>query len=593
MIEPKLFLSMLKSGSRRVISKEYELNQLNVFPVTDRDTGSNMAALMNFIIAQPYSTANFKVLLEEIAEAALLGSCGNSGMIFSAFFTGVASVKLDSGVNYITIKQFIDCMKKGVSNAYHSVSEPIEGTILSVMSAWVKACDNVLAETDNLKLLFKKTLPIANEALKKTELQLAVLKQNKVVDAGALGFFEFLSGMNDYLLREQSFTHQDADPIAHHNLMSHHSHFESEQPNYHYCAETLLSSAKPHEHLKSDLEKLGDCVVINESARYLKIHIHTSNVLGMTELLKSHGNIQYQKIDPMKSQWEVAHARKYSIALVTDSSADLPADFITNEQIHVLPLHLRLGQHTLLDKVSINLDKMYHEIHENNEPANTAGPSTESVSRYLSFLSQHYDSVIVMTLSSHLSCTYQTISNLATSLKHKKIEVIDTRTTSAAQGILLMLATKWIAQGHSHDVVSKKIRDAINDTKIFVAVNEFKTITKLGRAPKAVGLLAAWSHFKPIISVNSLGKPCITKFAVGQAMCWKKMAKLISKLKSTGINTIGIVYSSSLEKAQEFADYISKMAQVKINFITQTSAVIGLHAGIDCIAIAISKESLA
>jgi DegV family protein with EDD domain len=592
-ITPDIYLNMLKSGAQRVISKESILNDLNVFPVVDHDTGSNIAALMRPILAASYSTEDFTCLLKQISNTSLLGASGNSGMIFSAFFTGLASKEAPIVNNKMSINEFIVCLRDAVMHAYQAVAEPIEGTILTIMSSWLAACETVAVNTNDFIVLFDETISITEIALKKTKHQLLILEKKNVVDAGALGFLEFISGMHDYLKTQKIAEYTIDNSINDNNLIFNHSHSIEDIPNYDYCTETLLSYTDSNLHnMKANLAECGDCLVINRSSGYLKVHLHTDKPLAITNLLKKYGQIQHQKIESMNLQWQIAQNRKNKIALVMDSSADMPSVKIKNEQIHVLPLQIRLGAHTLLDRLTVNLNELYQEIHENNTRAQTAAPSPEAIKRYLSYLVENYDSVIVITLSSQLSSTYQAIASVASTMTKKKIEVIDSRRNSAAQGLLVMMASKWISEGDEHNVVVNKILNAIEDTHIFVAVDEFKTMTKSGRAPHVIGLLASWSRFKPIVSLNKNGKPSFAGFAMSKKRCWEKIAKkLITIKKSPGINSLGIVYTSCQKLAVEFATFIETKTGLKIDFITETSCAIGLHAGKGCVGVAISRES--
>lgn len=594
-LAPDTFLNMLKSGAKRVISKEYILNQLNVFPIPDRDTGSNLAAMMRYFLAQHYPNTSFRELLRQIADSLLSGACGNSGMIFSAFFMGLASHESETANNRLSIKEYVRHLSSGVKHAYQAVAVPAKGTMLTVMSAWVEACEKLAENTDELIALMKRSYSSAEQALKQTQFQLPELTENQVIDAGAMGFVEFIAGMNDYLVHQDNSLDAALSSDAADTPIPIHIEPLDHPPIYQYCAETLLATQENNiDAIKAELATLGDSLVVNRSPSNHKIHLHTNDLLTMSECLKKFGRIEHQKIDSTKAQWQTVHARKNSIALVTDSSADIPFEWLTQEQIQVFPLKIRVGDHQLLDRLTITLPDLYHKIHDENQTANTSAPSAEMIHRQLSFLTQHYDSVIILTLSSHLSSTYQLITSAAARITHKKITVIDSRRTSAAQGLLLMLCAKWISQKIDHDTLVKRIEQAITNTHIFVAVNDFKTVVKSGRAPKMIGLLAAWSRIKPIISMNAIGKPTAKSITFGKMRCWNKIAKLVLKIKkSNGINSIGIVHSANPTLAKEFADFMALKLNTKINFIIETSCILGLHAGKDCVAIAVSNEAIA
>ena len=590
-LTPTLFLDMIKAGAHGIISNEALLNRINVFPVSDRDTGSNMASLMRYLIAQPYSTSELSLMLQQIADASLLGACGNSGMILSAFLVGFASNKELSANKTVTKEVFVNCLDLGVKQAYLSVSDPAEGTILSVMSAWFSSCVHAIKQTNDFLIVFKNSLTAAEEALKKTEFQLPALESNHVVDAGALGFVKFIEGMYQYLVNPLKNWTAPLETIS---QEMHVEHCGTTEPNYQYCMETLCCGSDfDINHIKERLHSLCDSLVINQSPHYLKVHLHTNDIQTITQLLKQQGAIQHQKIDDMKKQWNTSHARKHRIALVTDSSADIPDEWLAQEQIHVLPLQIRLGKHTLIDRMTVNLKELYEQIASDNQSAGTATPAPEVISRYLRFLTTHYDSIIVITISSKLSSTYQTIAKQAADIPSAKIDVIDSKKSSAAQGLLVMKAARWIAEGHDHQTVINKISELRDDTHLFVLINKFKTLAKGGRAPDVFRMLAEWAHFNPIIAMNRHGKTTLAGFTLSKKASWRKIMKLLQRIKQkSGIRSAAIVHTTALETANEFAEYIQQKTGIVINFIRETSCSLGLHTGEGCVAIAISRESL-
>ncbi len=195
-LSPTLFLKMVFTGGKQIIQSENELNQLNVYPVPDGDTGSNMAALMRYVLAQNYPTDHFGGLLTALADASLIGSCGNSGMILSAFFVGLTKLQTIGQKTSLSIQDFIDCLASGVKQAHKAVAHPVEGTILTVMQSWLNACLAERSQCKNFGSLFQATLPAAESALKQTEFLLPALRDNHVIDAGAFGFTRFIQGMN-------------------------------------------------------------------------------------------------------------------------------------------------------------------------------------------------------------------------------------------------------------------------------------------------------------------------------------------------------------------------------------------------------------
>lgn len=579
---------MYKIAAQHLLTYETQLNELNVFPVADRDTGSNVAQLMKRIISTQYLTSSVNVFLKALADDALLGACGNSGMIFAAFFAGL-SFGDEGDKPQMTIATFLQRLAKGVERAYGAVNQPVEGTILTAMSAWLKACESISSVANDFLHLFEQSLPILEKAVNHTEQQLNILKRHHVIDSGAMAFYRFVEGMVLYLVNPIKTVLPK--PITY-VKSSEHLHVSGDLPNYAYCTEMLLTQLNiDPSNLEDKLQSLGDSLVINQSPQYAKIHLHTNDPLALTKLIKQYAIIENQKIESIRLQWEVTQQAKYPIALVVDSSADIDIPFLKNEQIHVLPLNVRVGKHQLLDRLTIDLNGLYDELHQQQLTAQSAAVTPEVALRTFSFLANYYQSIIVLTVSSKLSATHQLLTQLATQFPDKKITIIDSKKNSGAHGLLAKLASRNISKGLDHQTICEKVEEAIKHTEIWVAVDEFKTMMGSGRGPRLVACLAGWSQIKPIVSLDRNGKPALTGIALGRKQAWNKIAKKIQQFqKQRPISELAIVHTGCLETAESFSSYITKITGIQPSFITPTSTVIGLHAGQGCVGVAIISD---
>lgn len=597
-LNPALFLKMIFTGGKQIIQNEHELNQLNVYPVPDGDTGSNMAALMRYVVAQQYPTDNFGSLLTALADASLIGSCGNSGMILSAFFVGLSQLKSIAEKTSLTINEFIDCLASGVKQAHKSVAQPVEGTILTVMQAWLNACMEKRAVCKDFGSLFRDTVPAVRSALSQTEFLLPALKDNHVVDAGAFGFTELVIGMEKALEDPDNFdVHWEDHETFHHHSTHHNHHTELSPDAYQFCMETLLSGT--HENLDSlhqQLEGFCDSVVLNQSPSHIKAHVHTTDIMRCTDLLKKYGSIIHQKIDDIKIQWAINEHRKHKIAIVTDSSADLPDELRADAQIHSLPNQVRIGEHLLLDRLTVDLPTLFEQTGNPHHKPGTAAPTAAIVSRYLHFLASHYESVIVITLSSKLSSAHQLIKNQAEHVAHTsgvKIDVIDSLSLAAGHGLLVMKAAKLLNEGLAHDDIVAALNDARSNIRIYVAIDELKTMRESGRLSKIMHKIADWGRLKPILSIDHIGQISMSGLALGKNKSWAKISTLISKfIGQTKNYTMLISHTAQTEKIDAFIAYLEESVGAKINYVCETAPSVGVHAGRGTIAVAMLNEKL-
>lgn len=191
------------AGIREVIARQDYLNKINVFPVPDRDTGTNLALTMNAIIEGTYTFYKPEInqLLEQVADSALNGARGNSGAIFAQFFQGFSEGAHDTH-KQMTTRNFVSAIATGVNFAHRALSQPQEGTILTVMRDFSDELTRQQLTNDDIDFvtLFERGLKVAQTSLEKTTKQLKSLRKAGVVDAGAQGLVDFLNGIYQFML---------------------------------------------------------------------------------------------------------------------------------------------------------------------------------------------------------------------------------------------------------------------------------------------------------------------------------------------------------------------------------------------------------
>ncbi|MCF8009399.1 MAG: DAK2 domain-containing protein, partial [Halanaerobiales bacterium] len=185
------------SGAKEVIENKKELNKINLFPVPDGDTGTNLSRTLNMVVENVRADKSITKTLSLMSNAALQGAIGNSGIIFAQFINGLkVSVKSENRIN---VSSFVEIINNAVDYTYKAINEPVEGTILTVMNDWSKALGDVKRRTDDFEVLMSESLKTAQRSLASTKETLEVLKQANVVDSGALGFIFFLNGILNFI----------------------------------------------------------------------------------------------------------------------------------------------------------------------------------------------------------------------------------------------------------------------------------------------------------------------------------------------------------------------------------------------------------
>ncbi|HOI86113.1 MAG TPA: DegV family protein [Acholeplasmataceae bacterium] len=570
-------------GAKNVISEKNGLNAINVFPVPDGDTGTNLASLMTTIIEKAKLGQTISETLQSIADAAIVGARGNSGIIFASYISGFAE-----GIkqNEVDLNTLIETSEIAYDYAYHAISQPVEGTMITVMRAWAHALKQFKQATTNAIDLFLQAFEVVKEELAKTPDMLKVLKENHVVDAGAKGFVHFIEGFI------KAFKGEEVTIEVHETVEALHvDHLEDSQ--YRYCTEALIrGESLDSEKIRESLLPMGDSLVVAGSKKTVRIHIHTDHPEDVFAHLDGLARIAEQKVDDMRRQFEAANHAKYPIALVTDSIADLPSEWVDHYQIHQLPISLKMNDSEYLDKITIQSSRFYQMMDSLKVYPTSAQPNVKSLVNFFSFLTTYYREIIVITVSKEMSGTYNAFVEATKSFPDHRIHVINSKQNSGAEGLLVYKAAQLIEQGHSMDEVIQTIESLTTKSKILVSVKTLKYMMRSGRLTKVSGTIASLMHLKPVISIDEEGKGIIFAKALSVDSADKKIYQHVKNVvTSAGIEGYAIVHANAKERASQYEKLYTELTGQAPLYVMDISTVVAMNAGIGTVAIAyLGKE---
>ena len=471
-IKPVQVYNAFISGAQSLIVERQVLNDLNVFPVADGDTGSNMAATMEGILRHSKVSDSMAETLTSIANSVSLHARGNSGAIMAQFIIGFSEQLPD---RELSDRDFIEGLKVAVTKVYEALSHPVEGTMITVMRLWVEEIDLLYKKTHDFNTALNASLNKAYDVLKDTPNLLAVLKEHHVVDSGAKGFVHFLEGFVKGLWTTEPLKVTEALDFEEDDQ---HVIEANETIRYRYCTEALVRT--DHEEtqaIKNLLEPFGDSLLVVKSKQVLKIHIHTNTPDKVMDKLKDLGPILQQKADDMVLQHQ-DFTPKAKIALVTDSIADLPRSIIEEERIHVYPLTILIDEAPYLDRITMPSSQFYQQLSTFKKYPSSSQPPLKAIGELYKNLLKHYEEVLVVSVSSKMSGTCQVFQKAAQKFDGA-VTVVDTKQNSAAQGLLVMQAADLIKQGLSAQQIKTQLEEASKNTKIFVSVDTLKYMVLL------------------------------------------------------------------------------------------------------------------
>ena len=308
MIDGEAYKEMILAAAAAVADRVEEVNALNVFPVPDGDTGTNMSMTLNNAAEQLNKLENPTLgrALEVTSSALLRGARGNSGVITSLLFRGIAKGMKDARTADGAV--LAEGLKEGAATAYKAVMKPAEGTILTVARIAGDAAVKAAKKTRDPEAVLGAAIKSAKKALDETVNQNPVLKKAGVVDAGGYGYLLILQGMQDALSGTITrLARKIPVPVINTAVTverADFSSFDEGEINFDYCTEFIAAreTDKDPDDLRKFLPTIGDCVVVVEDDEIVKVHVHTNEPhLALGEALK-YGQLITVKVENMVEQ---------------------------------------------------------------------------------------------------------------------------------------------------------------------------------------------------------------------------------------------------------------------------------------------------
>lgn len=295
----------LKGAARLLETNMEEVNSLNVFPVPDGDTGTNMSLTMNSAVKKGLSAEDDDTYLIALAtsQGSLMGARGNSGVILSQLFRGFASGL--KGKTTIDVPTLAEGLKQAADTAYKAVMKPTEGTILTVARECGEYAISISKKEKDILSFFEKVIEHGNKSLSRTPEMLPVLKQAGVVDAGGKGYMYVLTGMYYALSGVEDFTDVVEEIKVSEVKETHRDPIDTDEILYGYCTEFMINTEYTNiDKLREELSVDADSLLVVGGDGIIKVHIHTNNPGLVIQKGLGLGELSDIKIDNMRYQHE-------------------------------------------------------------------------------------------------------------------------------------------------------------------------------------------------------------------------------------------------------------------------------------------------
>jgi len=514
-IDGKKLKNMIISGANNLDNNKDLVNALNVFPVPDGDTGTNMSLTMSSAVKEVKNTKKDDVfsIIDAIANGSLMGARGNSGVILSQIFRGFA--KGLKSVENINCTALAHAFMEGSNTAYKAVMKPTEGTILTVIRESAEYAVKAAVGCASIELLLEKIIEKANKTLERTPDMLPVLKQAGVVDAGGKGLIYIFEGMYSYLVTEKIIEISGKLDISESETEKISFQINEQEIVFGYCTEFFLKASGVDVNVfRNQLAELGDSIVVVGDDNIVKVHIHTNNPGKILEKALERGELSKIKIENMREQ----HRQ-----MIAFDKEDIEASSEIKKYGFVA---VAMGQGISSIFQDLGTDVVI-------EGGQTMNPSTEDILKSINTINA--ENIIIFPNNSNIVLA----ANQAKSLSDKNVIVALTKTIP--QGISALMAVD-IDKLPEDNI--KKIERAISDVKTGL-------ITYAVRSSNFDG--------KDIEEGDILGIIDGTISEVGQEIL-EVSEKIIDGMINESSSLVSIYYGNDIKEkeAKTLVDYIQK-----------------------------------
>lgn len=521
-IDAKLLQKMFLAGAASIDAQKDYINELNVFPVPDGDTGTNMTMTIMSAAREVEAIENptMQTICKAMSSGSLRGARGNSGVILSQLLRGFTKEVKEYDV--IDVQILAAAFTRAVDTAYKAVMKPKEGTILTVAKGGAQKAAELAGTTTDIEVFAKEVLAYMEEVLKQTPQMLPVLKEAGVVDSGGQGLVEILTGAYDSLIgkeveykSQQNKTTSKAESSGSNNDVS-------SDIKFGYCTEFIIMTkkeftSKDEMNFKGFLEKIGDSIVVVADDDIVKVHVHTNNPGLAIEQALTYGELTKLKIDNMREEHNEKLIKEQEKAAAQKEQPRKPVGFISVS-------------------VGSGINQIFKELGVDYiiEGGQTMNPSTEDMLNAISKVNA--DTIFIFPNNGNIILAAEQAKSLT---KDKEIVVVPTKTVP--QGITAII--NYVSDRSSEDNLNTMIEEIAN--------------VKTGQVTYAVrNTVMDGVEIKENDIMGLDGK---TILSVGNSIS-DVTIELAKKLIDEDSELVSLYYGEdvSLEDAQAVADAISK-----------------------------------
>ena len=568
----------LSAGIHRLFQRREYIDRINVFPVPDGDTGTNMAFSFKVIqdAVRHAQGLPIKELMARVANASIDGSRGNSGAIMAQYLHGFSESLDDKSI--LTATDLATASSAGAKASWTAMSEPVAGTLPTVLEDFSRGLEQKVRQgVEDIREVLEYGLSCARESLARTPDLLPVLKQAGVVDAGGQGFVDLMEGIWTFIESGKA----NEVPFGDEELFSTGSMvMEMDTGAHRFCTECVIEGESLDRALiMRQLEQL-DCssLIVAGGHERVRVHIHVNNPGEAYLVCEQFGELHQQKADDMERQHGLMN-QVGQVAIVTDSGADIPFEEQERLGIHMVSARLTFGATEYIDHVSLKPADLYRMLEESEESPKTSQPPVGDFSRQYDLLTAHGYEVMSVGLSEALSGTTQAARTAADRFEGR-VRVFDTQSASCGEGALAVIAAEAAQQGMSLEEVEALLTEYEPLTRALAIPADLSYLVRGGRLPAWVKKVTDFLHVSPLLTAKK-GRFSLAGLTPGTGARPSALGKAaLRRMRKNTTYRILIAHGANPEGARELRRYIlGRHTRVHSCHISEAGPALGVHLG--------------
>jgi len=578
---PRLSRSLL-AASDWVTAGRDEINRINVFPVPDGDTGTNFSLTLRSVAdaLRALGDSPLDNTARTAARGAVLGARGNSGMMLAHFLLGFAEAL--EGREQGTAQDIASAIRQGADRLYSSLDDPQEGTIITVAREAALAAERAAADSPDISLFMSRLLAEGEVALARTPELMAVLKEAGVVDAGGKGFVRMIEGVvrlieGDPILPATATTGEFSSiPAAGFDVAA--------ERDFQFCTEAMVRGEQlpSANEVRSVLREFGGSVQVVVAGDILKLHVHTDTPDAVFTCAARWGTVSATKAEDMRVQHrKLAHPERRPVAIVADSSSDLPDAVLDRHHIALVPLQVMFGDTVYRDRVELKPEAFYATMRRSRAHPTTSQPTPAEFVRVLRDARSEADEVVAVLVASRLSGTFQAGMMAARAANIDGVEFVDSASASLGLGLLALRGAELAESGWSARDIAEELRRVRRQSGALVTVDRFDNLLRSGRVTRGKAWLAGLLDVKPILGLDDLGSIIPVDRVRGRDNVVPRVLSLLERRLTPRPTSVrfGIAHAEAPEPAERMRRAIVAAYQPRDCFVTLATGVLGAHVG--------------